>query len=250
MKKVLWEELRRSEFEEAVRGDAIVIIPVGSMEQHGNHLPVNTDTSCCFTVAVRAAQAIDEFPVLVLPPVWVSYSPHHMTYPGTITLKFQTFVEVLTQIASCVHAQGFKKIVFLNGHGGNTPTIAALRVKLPSEDNIPAIGYTYWELPSVPEQLRKISQSDKGSIGHAGEMETSLQLYLQPALVDKRKLKWVPGVLGDPSKGTRDKGERLVNAAVDALVELLRGYHDGTLDEDLPWRILPHGRKALHKKIL
>jgi len=250
MKRVLWQELRRPEFEKAAQDDAIVIITVGSMEQHGNHLPVNTDTNSCFTVAVRAAQAIDEFPVLVLPPIWMGYSPHHMSYPGTITLKYQTFVEVLTQIASCVHAHGFKKILLLNGHGGNTPTIAAMRVKLPSEDSVPAIGYTYWEIPSVPEQMKEISQSDKGSIGHAGEMETSIQLYLQPELVDRNAARWAPGVLGDPSKGTRDKGERLINATVSALVKLLRDYHDGTLDEDLAWRILPRGKKALHKKIL
>lgn len=249
MKKVLWQELRRTEFEEAVKADAIVIIPVGSMEQHGNHLPVNTDTNSCFSVAVRAAQAIDEFPVLVLPPIWMGYSPHHMAYHGTITLKFHTFVEVLTQVAACVHAHGFKKILFLNGHGGNTPTIAALRVKLPSEDSIPAIGYTYWEVPSVPEEMKKISQSDKGSIGHAGEMETSLQLYLQPELVELNTATWAPGVVGDPSWGTREKGERLINAAVAALVKLLRDYHSGTLDEDLPWRLFPRGKKVLHKKI-
>lgn len=250
MKKVLWQELRRPEFEEAVKADAVVIIPVGSTEQHGNHLPVNTDTNACFNVAVRAAQAIDEFPVLVLPPIWMGYSPHHMSYAGTITLKYQTFVEVLTQVAACVYAHGFKKIIFLNGHGGNTPTIAAIRVKLPSEDNIPAIGYTYWELPSVAEQLAEISQSDRGSIGHAGEMETSVQLYLQPELVDRSNLTWSPGVLGDPSQGTREKGERLITASINALVKLLKDYHSGDLDEDLPWLILPKGRKVLHKKIL
>ena len=74
MKKVFWQELRRTEFEEAVKADAIVIIPVGSTEQHGNHLPINTDTNSCFTIAQRAAQAIDEFPVLVLPLIWTGYS--------------------------------------------------------------------------------------------------------------------------------------------------------------------------------
>lgn len=91
MKKVLWQELRRPEFEEAIKADAIVIIPVGSIEQHGNHLPVNTDTNCCFTIAQRAALAIEEFPVLVLPPIWTGYSPYHMAYTGTITLTYHTF---------------------------------------------------------------------------------------------------------------------------------------------------------------
>jgi hypothetical protein len=68
--------------------------------------------------------------------------------------------------------------------------------------------------------------------------------------VDKSNLIWSPGVVGDPSQGTREKGERLINASTDALVKLLKDYHNGNLDEDLPWLILPKGRKVLHKKIL
>ncbi|HEX76836.1 MAG TPA: creatininase family protein [Dehalococcoidia bacterium] len=236
MKKVLWQELRRPEFEEAVKADAIVIIPVASTEQHGNHLPVNTDANCCFAIAQRAAQAIDEFPVLVLPPIWTGYSPHHMDYPGTITLKYHTLVELLTQVAASIHAHGFKKILFLNGHGGNAAVVAAMQLKLADEEGVPSLGYTYWDMPAVPEQMKAISQSDKGSIGHSGEMETPLQLYLQPELVDMAAATWVPGVMGDPSAGTREKGERIVNAAVDALVKILRDYHSGSLEDRLIWR--------------
>jgi len=237
MKDVLWQKLRRTEFEEAVKADAIVIIPVGSTEQHGNHLPINTDANCCFTIAQRAAQAIDDFPVLVLPPVWTGYSPHHMAHPGTITLKYHTFVELLTQIATSVYAHGFKKILFLNGHGGNSPVIAAMRTKLAAEEGVSAIGFNYWEIPSVPEQIMKIvSQSDKGFAGHSGEMETSLQLYLQPELVDMEAATWVPGVWGDPSTGTREEGESIVNVVVSALIKMLRDYHGGKLEDDLAWR--------------
>ena len=236
MKKILWQELRRTEFEEAVKADAVVIIPVGSTEQHGNHLPINTDMNCCFTIAQRAAQAIDEFPVLVLPPVWTGYSPHHMQHPGTITLKHHTFVELLTQIATCVHAHGFKKLLFLNGHGGNSPIIAALRTKLAAEVGISSIGYTYWNISPTDKVLEAVSEADKGSIGHSGEAETSLQLYLQPELVDMDSAVWTLGVSGDPTKGSREKGERIVNAAVDALVKLLRNYHSGKLEDALVWR--------------
>ena len=237
MKEVLWQKLRRTEFEKAVEADAIVIIPVGSTEQHGHHLPINTDANCCFTIAQRAAQAIDDFPVLVLPPVWTGYSPHHMAHPGTITLKYHTFVELLTQIATSVYAHGFKKILFLNGHGGNSPVIAAMRTKLAAEEGVSAIGFNYWEIPSVPEQIMKIvSQSDKGFAGHSGEMETSLQLYLQPELVDMEAATWVPGVWGDPSTGTREEGESIVNAVVGALIKMLRDYHSGKLEDDLVWR--------------
>jgi len=236
MKKVLWQELRRTEFENAVKGDAVVIIPVASTEQHGHHLPVNTDANCCFTIALRAAEAVDEFPVLVLPTIWTGYSPHHMPHPGTITLKYHTFVEVLTQVAASVHAHGFQKILFLNGHGGNSAVVAAMRTKLAAEEGISVVGYTYWDLPSVPEEWKRISQSDKGFVGHAAEIETSMQLYLQPELVDMGAAVWVPGVFGDPSTATREKGERLHKAAVNALVGLLRDYHSGELEDRLVWR--------------
>ncbi len=230
VKKVLWQELRRTEFEKAVKADAIVIIPVASIEQHGEHLPVNTDSNACFTIAQRAAQTIDEFPVLVLPLVWTGYSPMHMAYPGTITLKYHTFVELLTQIAVSVYTQGFRKILFLNGHGGNQTVIDAMQRKLVAEDGVPGtVGYTWWRIPSVVEEIKIISKSAHTSIDHAGELETSIQLYLQPDLVNEDAAVWVRGVLGDPSAGTQEKGERLVNVAKDALVGILRDYHSGKL---------------------
>jgi len=231
-KKVLWQELRRTEFEQAVKANAVVIIPVGSTEQHGDHLPIDTDSNACFTIAQRAAQAIDEFPVLVLPLIWTGFSPMHMAYPGAITLKYHTFVELLTQVAVCVYAHGFKKIFFLNGHGGNESVIAAMRSKLSAEDHVPSsVGYTWWYIPSIAEEMKNISESDKGCIAHAGEIETSIQLYLQPELVDAGAAVWAQGVWGDPSTATREKGERLVNAAVDAIVQILRDYHSGKLED-------------------
>jgi creatinine amidohydrolase len=236
MKEVLWGKLRRPEIENAARAGGVVIIPVASIEQHGNHLPVNTDANCVFEIAKRAAQAIDEFPLLVLPPIWTGYSPHHMTYPGSITLKYHTFVELLTQVATSVHAHGFKKILFLNGHGGNSAIVGAMRTKLAAEEGFSSVSYTYWDLPSIPEQIKMVSQSDKGFIGHAGKIETSLQVYLQPELVDRDAATWAPGVWGDPSAGTREKGESIVKVAVDALVKLLREYHSGILEDKLVWR--------------
>ena len=84
-KKIFWQEMRRTEFEEAAAAGAVVVIPMGSTEQHGLHLPVNTDLNCAQSIAVRAAQMVDEFPVIVAPPIWSGLSPHHMPFPGTIT---------------------------------------------------------------------------------------------------------------------------------------------------------------------
>lgn len=239
VKQLLWGELRRPKIEEFAKTNAVVIIPVGSTEQHGDHLPVNTDMSCCYAVAQRAAQAINEFPVLVLPPIWMGFSPQHMIFPGTITLKHHTFIEVLTQVAAGVHANGFKKILILSGHGGNAGIINSLCLKLTHEDGIPTATYTYWEMPSVTEELRRISQTDEGLgkdiIGHAGEIETSLQLYLQPELVDIGSAVQVPGVVGDPTSGNREKGEHIVNTAVNALVKILRDYQSGVTYNAWPW---------------
>lgn len=240
MKKVLWETLRRTEFQQYVEADAVVIIPVGAMEQHGNHLPINTDTNCCFNIARAAAERVQDIPVLVLPPVWVGYSPHHMILEqpaGSLTLGYHTFANVLTDIASCVHAHGFRRILFLNGHGGNMPLVASVRLKLLEEKGISSVhGFTYWELPGVPEAMAAMSETDKGSIGHSGEFETSLQLFLQPELVDTAAAQWTSGVMGNPKSGSREKGGRLFETVVDALAALIKRYHAGEYEDERNWR--------------
>jgi len=245
MKKVLWQEMRRTEIEEASKADAVVIIPVGAIEQHGNHLPVNTDINCSFSIAKSVAEIIDDFPVLVAPPIWWGLSPHHMKYPGTISFKLHTYIDVLTDMATSIAAHGFKKIVFLNGHGGNIGVIRSIRLKLMENNGPSCIGYTYFTL--VDEELKVISEVDF-TIGHAAEMETSLQLYLQPELVDKEVATWVPGVFGDPTKGTYEKGKRLFEAAVNTVVTLIQDYHSGKLEDHwdaLTWKrnISPEYRK-------
>lgn len=245
MKKVLWQEMRRTEIEEASKAGAVVVIPVGSIEQHGNHLPVNTDINCSFSIAKSVAEIINDFPVLVAPPIWWGFSPHHMKYPGTISFKLHTYIDVLTDVATSIAAHGFKKIVFLNGHGGNIGVIDSMRRKLMDEDNGPScIGYTYFKL--VDKELKAISEVDS-IIGHAAEMETSLQLYLQPELVDKGAVTWAPGVSGDPTKGTYEKGKQLFEAAVNTVVTLIQDYHSGKLEDALAWKrnISPEHRKYI-----
>lgn len=222
-KTVLWQEMRRTEFEEAAAAGAVVVIPMGSTEQHGRHLPVNTDLHNAQTIAVRAAQLVEEFPVIVAPPIWSGLSAHHMRFPGTITLSFQTMVGFLTDVCSSIAAHGFKKIILLNGHGGNVAIINAVcNYKLKYEDEIQVLPLTYWE--TIPEAMNEISEVDGGSIGHAGEMETSLELYLQEELVDKSQAAWAPGVGGDPTAGNKEKGERIVEAAAKRLAEIIREY--------------------------
>ncbi|MCK9356738.1 MAG: creatininase family protein [Dehalococcoidia bacterium] len=234
MKNVQWEQLKRTEFEQYIAADAVVIIPVGATEQHGRHLPVNTDTSCCYAIARAAAERIEDVKVLVLPPIWTGYSPHHMQMAeaaGTISLGFHTFADLLTDVAACVYAHGFRRIMFLNGHGGNTALVQAVRFKLGEEKQISSVHcFTYWTLPDVPELMQSISETDKGHIGHAGEFETSLQLLLQPDLVDMSVARWA-GTLGDPTTATAEKGGKVFEAVVTSLMNVIRRYHAGEYED-------------------
>ena len=114
-----------------------------------------------------------------------------------------------------------------------------------NEDNgPPCIGYTYFTL--VDEELQAISEVDS-IIGHAAEMETSLQLYLQPELVEKEVATWARGVHGDPTKATYEKGKQLFETAVNTVVTLIQDYHRGKLEDALaPQRdIKPEHRKYM-----
>ena len=236
MREVLWERLKRTEIEQAAKAGAVVVIPIASLEQHANHLPVNTDSNIVSTVAKRAAQAV-EFPALVLPAVWTGYSPHHMRHPGSVTLKYHTFVEVLTQVAKSVHHHGFRKILLLNGHGGNTAIVAGMRTKLAEEDGVASVvGCDYWDAPGVPEAMRRLCHVDRGFVGHAGEFETSVQMHLQPELADAGQATWATGAFGDPSAGSEAKGKALVEAAVEGLIRLLQSFHSGELEARFVWR--------------
>jgi len=227
MKKVLWAEMRSPEIKQAAMDDGVVIIPVGATEQHGFHLPVNTDANSCYSIAKLAAEAIDEFPVLVLPPIWTGYSPMHLSRPGTISLNLSTLIELLTEVAESVYKNGFKKVFFLSGHGGNIAAMKAMRFILAYEKGFPpSIGLDYFDLPSQP----KVPVYE-----HAGEIETSIQMYLQPQLVDKNSSTWVEGVFGDPSKGTKERGEKMIKDAANDLVEMLKDYHSGKLDDGWGW---------------
>jgi creatinine amidohydrolase len=229
----------RHELEEAREHDPVVIVPVGSIEQHGPHCPLDVDISVPYALAMRVAERVDDFPVLVAPPVWWGLSHYNQGFIGTITLQLETQVQLLADVCRSIHASGFKRIILLNGHGGNQAPIIAIATKM-SEENIFAVAITYWDL--APEELRGIAEEDI-SIGHGGELETSLMLHLRPQLVDGERIADEPmgsrprlfgperrqetptGVSGMASLATADKGERLFHAVASKLEALVRQYH-------------------------
>jgi len=244
---VHWQEMWRHELLEALAHDPVVIVPVGSVEQHGPHCPMDVDISHTQALAVETARAIDDFPVIVAPPVWIGLTHYNLGEVGTITARVETYLALLSDICRSIWANGFRRIVLLNGHGGNRDIIRVVSVKLAEED-IWVLPITYWEM--VPEVLREAAETDPGFIGHGGEWETSLQLYLRPTMIDRarmvadsereprlsdevlrftgfpeRRREREHGVHGNPLTASYEKGERLFQAAKAVLVEVCRQYH-------------------------
>jgi len=235
---------------------SILVVPVGSIEQHGYHLPVCTDTLLADAVATTGAEAVaDEMPVLVAPPVYPGFSPHHMSFGGTITLEFRHALSLLENIVETALTNGFSAVLLLNGHGGNIPLIGAATSTIGvNNPDVSVYGITYFQL--ADPFIDDIRESESGGMGHAGEFETSLLLHLRPDLVDKTELEGTylndpydftlndmfeggplsvyppfetyseSGTIGDPKLATAEKGEELLDALQEELAALLRVVHE------------------------
>src|SRR5258708_19225733 len=166
--EVEWRRLRADELRERARQDALVILPVGALEQHGPHLPVEVDSLLGETVALETARRIAASgkPGLVLPPLWTGVSEHHMSFGGTITLGYPAFAAVIEGICQSLVRLGFKRIVLLNGHGGNDNALRVLTDELSPNLGVPIVQFTYWyaaaqpiaEIPETPSLLRHPSE--------------------------------------------------------------------------------------------
>jgi mycofactocin precursor peptide peptidase len=207
-----------------VEGRPTVLVPVGSTEQHGPHLPLDTDTRVASAVAARACAGS----VLVAPPVAYGASGEHEDFPGTVSIGHAALRMVLVELGrSAVRWAG--RLVFVNGHGGNVPTVVAA-VQLLRDEGRDAAWFA----------------CDPGGDAHAGRTETSLVLALDPALVRPAQpagnttplSELLPalraggvaavspnGVLGDPAGASAEDGERMLGAMATDLVTALTRWH-------------------------
>lgn len=252
-----WAGMTYEEVVEVAETDgSILVLPVASLEQHGPHLPTATDTILATAIAHRGAELAADLPVVVLPPVWTGYSPHHTSFGGTVTLGFQHMFALLHDIASSVLANGFDALLLLNGHGGNGPMVSSVVNTVgPDYPDVEVLGLTYWLLAEAAfnDELR---DTDLGGASHGGEFETSLMLHLRPELVREEAFRaeyyeqpyamanqdlmarghlsyyrpWEfysdSGVGGDPTAATAEKGEELYDVLGEALRTLLAEIHE------------------------
>lgn len=246
MTEVAWERMKAQELRSLAERDAAVILPIASIEQHGPHLPVMTDTRLGQEVAWRAARiASGQRPVVVAPVVWSGLSEHHMPYGGTLTLSHATFRAVLRDLIEAITRHGFRHILISNSHGGNIVAMQQIIDELSPEVSAVLVGTTY-----VMEAGKRYAEvlEDQESVQHACEAETSMMMVCEPGLVDTGDLgalntriehreflgageasyRWRPfshvtgnGVAGYPEKSSAEKGERLLEIGADALARLI-----------------------------
>lgn len=146
---------------------SIVIIPVGSLEQHGRHMPTATDTILADAIATDAAEEVShEIPVLVTPPVWTGLSPHHLAFGGTISLTLDELTDLVVSTVETAVSNGFDAALLLNGHGGNAALITDAAVKAGMETDAEVLALTYFSL--AESFVDDIRESEHGGIAHAG----------------------------------------------------------------------------------
>jgi creatinine amidohydrolase len=246
-----YEKLTWPEINDAIELGKVCIVPCGSVEQHGHHLPLDVDIVCPQGIAYGTGRQIPD-KLLVLPPVWYGYTAHVMDFPGTINTHSETFIRGVIDIAKSLAYHGFKKIILLNGHGSNMPNLdlAARRTNLETDAEV--VVCAWWNLLTVDKKFLPSWRESKfpGGCAHACELETSLYMYLDGDNVRTDRIQdgtisfneeespfmWVDlfgagpatviswtssysktGVLGEPSKATAEKGKRVFDEAVKQL---------------------------------
>jgi len=230
----------------ATRDGALAILPAGSLEQHGPHLPVITDTASASAAAIAAARLVaNEVPVAVLPGLWLGLSEHHLPFGGTISVDYAAYRAMLECIVRSLRAIGFARLLIVNGHGGNIDPLAVASRELAVAYDFPIVATTPWFLSR--DKIADIFESDTAP-KHACEGETSLMMAIAGDIVKKDKLDEamqqapapvhppagfsrfysfserapVTGTWGDPRSATAEKGARFLAVQAEALAEAIR----------------------------
>lgn len=183
----IWGNHTSAEIEAMDRQDTIVAMVAGSCEQHARHLPLNTDTILGEAVTKAAAEK-SEKKVLLLPTIPYGFSKHHLKFTGSVSIEQEEMASVVATVFKTVHSYGFKNLLVVNSHGGNSVSLQYALNELGSKYGVKLIFAKYWDFAADYIQ-NKWRDSPVGGLGHAGEMETALMMYLAPELVRMGEIK-------------------------------------------------------------
>jgi creatinine amidohydrolase len=249
MSEVLWNRMTAAELRHAADGDAIVLLPVASTEQHGPHLATGVDTFLGSEICRRTAELVAKHrTVVVAPTVWMGLAEHHVAYGGTFSVSLSTYHALLRDLCDAILRAGFKKILVVNSHGGNSAALAALTTDLSRELKAPIATTSVYALPHKRGSFAPVLEDQKG-VRHACEAETSMMMAAFSDCVRKDKLAqalgpsdldsptsqplllWTSfkdvtpsGVMGDARRATAQKGDMLLAIAAKLLAdELISG---------------------------
>jgi creatinine amidohydrolase len=252
-----WIHLSTTDFEALDRQKTLVLLPFGATEQHGPHLPVGTDTLIVEEVLRRAAPHLQDVEALVLPTLWCTKSNEHISFVGSLYLQAETMIAMLHDIAATISLSGFKRLVLMNWHGGNSDLLAAIARDLRQRHRL--LVFIIDIVRSFLNPLRDADQPQVDYDIHAGQYETGILQAAYPELLkpgpydrigsdlERQKLAesfegykylmpeggavyiaWETrdlapdGVVGNPSKASPEQGERDLEFMATRVEQILR----------------------------
>lgn len=266
--KIYYDDLTWPEINQAVQAQKVVLLPIGSTEQHGPHLPLDVDNFLARSVCVAAAKRAPR-ELLIMPTIPYGYNEHALDFPGTIDVAYDHFINYCLDVCKSVAHAGFDRIMLVDGHGSNEHLCEFVARRATLETDA-LVASTIWTNLAV-EAFEAVRTSDTGGAAHACELETSAYLYLDAARVQMDKAQdhyggaagaegsrflgvdltrgWGPvkvirwtssttptGVSGAPTLATRDKGKAIVEGAAENLLAFTREF-----------RTLPKGERVDHR---
>jgi creatinine amidohydrolase len=233
-----WEEIDALD-----RTNTIILLPAGSIEQHGPHLPVDTDTLTAVYIAQKMAETNAKIKLIIAPPFRYTYSKPSRVFPGTISIEGETLIKLTHDTMGCFIEQGFKKILVINAHMENTDfMIEGISLALEKSDSVKIILANWWELIEEKDLIKIFGPDWKGWVDeHAALVETSLMMYIAPELVktekivdDRRKSQFefrifpwnianypASGVFASTQGFSRKKGEKLSELIIQEIHRLI-----------------------------
>jgi creatinine amidohydrolase len=275
--KYQYEYLTWPEINEAAEAGKVVLLPIGSTEQHGHHLPLDTDNFLASSICLEAAKR-DPRNLLVMPTIPYGYNEHAQDFPGTIHVTYEHFIEYCLDVCKSVAYAGFKRIFIVDGHGSNEHLCEFIARRATLETDA-LIASTIWT-NFIKEEFEEIRDSGTGGAAHACELETSLYLALAEDRVQMDKaqdhyggasgaegskylyvdltkgigpvklVKWTSsatphGVSGAPSLATKEKGQTILNAAANHVVAFCKEFRELPDPVRVDHRTVKPGRPTL-----
>ncbi len=250
LERMTWPEARRA----AQNGGRVVLLPVGAIEQHGPHLPIDVDNRIVVWLCNEAAQRRPDL-IVSAPPIHYGFNEHNMGFPGTITVAIEHFINYVFDVCNSFVRQGHTRIVLINGHGSNAMPCALIARRIVNENSDAlAAAISHWNL--ARDLAATIRETGVGGMAHACEYETSWYLFLDPAAVKmelavpdvmpmRTNYTWADlmagdgpvaftddwsrvsngsGVEGDPMTASIEKGQRYAETEVTHLIRFCEEF--------------------------